>query len=142
MYFDYATATLTVQTNDTLYAWIFLDPDHPPTEAMLQWNDGTWEHRAYWGANDLTYGIDEPSVERTWALPATGKWIQLISRGFGNLAGSNLTGMAFTLFNGRATWDCAGLLSLMTVSTNPGSPGPLSGNPVPLVSIQMAVGNT
>jgi len=139
VFFDYATATLTVQTNDTLYAWIYLDPANPPAEAMLQWNDGTWEHRAYWGANDLTYGTDG-TVTRTnmGALPATGKWSQLtVPAASVNLAGSTLTGMAFTLFNGRATWDCAGLLSPMTVATNSGNPGQLSGSTVPLISIQM-----
>ena len=140
VFFDYATATLTVQTNDTLYAWIYLDPANPPTEAMLQWNDGSWEHRAYWGANNLTYGIDgTTSRTNMGALPPLGKWSQLtVPAASVNLAGSTLTGMAFTLFNGRATWDCAGLLSPMTVTTNSGNPGQLSGNTVPLVSIQMA----
>ena len=33
------------------FANVYLDPANVPTELMLQWNDGTWEHRAYWGGN-------------------------------------------------------------------------------------------
>src|SRR2546427_5543815 len=60
-YFYNATATLPVAVGDTLFAYVYLDPANPPSEVMLQWNDGTWEHRAYWGANLITYsnwGVD------------------------------------------------------------------------------------
>jgi hypothetical protein len=36
-----------------------------------------------------------------------------------NLTGSTLNGLAFTLYGGRATWDCAGASNSMTSSTNP-----------------------
>ena len=57
-YFYNATATLAVGVGDTLFAYVYLDPANPPSEVMLQWNDGTWEHRAYWGANLLPWGTD------------------------------------------------------------------------------------
>src|SRR5262249_43284357 len=51
-YFFGATDRLSVGASDHLYAYVFLDPAHPPSEVMLQWHDATgWEHRAYWGAN-------------------------------------------------------------------------------------------
>jgi hypothetical protein len=80
---------------------------------MLQWNDGSWEHRAYWGANSLDYGIDgTPTRRYMGALPAPGQWVQLkVPASQVNLEGSILNGMAFTLYNGRATWDAAGRLS-------------------------------
>ena len=122
VYFEEAGQTLTVQTNSVLYAWIYLDPSHPPSEAMLQWNDqsGSWEHRAYWGANNLTYGVDgTPSRTNMGALPPAGHWAQLaVPAGAVNLKGSTLTGLAFTLYGGRATWDCAGALNPMTAATN------------------------
>ena len=49
-YFYGATATLAVGVGDTLFAYVYLDPANPPSEVMLQWNDGSWEHRAYWGS--------------------------------------------------------------------------------------------
>ncbi len=77
---------------------------------MLQWNDGTWEHRAYWGANLITWGTDG-TVSRHYMgpLPATGQWVQLaVPASQVGLEGSTLNGMAYTLYNGRATWDYAG----------------------------------
>jgi hypothetical protein len=122
VYFDGATATLTVETNVVLYAWIYLDPANMPSEAMLQWDDqlGSWEHRAYWGANLLTYGVDgTASRTNMGALPAAGRWAQLtVPASLVNLAGSTVNGLAFTLYGGRATWDCAGVSNAMTVATN------------------------
>ena len=75
------------------------------------WHDGTsWEHRAYWGANLITYGRDG-SAGRFAAgpLPATGKWIRLSvpARAVG-LEGATVSGLGFSLIDGRATWDAAG----------------------------------
>jgi hypothetical protein len=104
-YFSGATTTLTVNTGDTLIAYVYLDPANPPSEVMLQWHDGNngWEHRAYWGANDIGLGTNMGS------LPATGQWVRLeVPASSVGLEGSTLDGMAFSLFGGRATWDHAG----------------------------------
>ena len=107
-----ATATMSVPTGATLYAYIYIDPANPPSEVMLQWSDGTsWEHRAYWGANNLTYG-NSGTVGRynVGALPATGQWVKLaVPASAVGLEGKTVTGMGFTLFGGRATWDDIGL---------------------------------
>ncbi len=139
VFFQNATATLTVETNGVLYAWIYLDPAHMPTEAMLQWADqtGSWEHRAYWGANALTFGVDG-TVSRTnmGALPAPGQWAQLtVPASAVHLEGDTLNGMAFTLYGGGATWDCAGTLNQMSGATN--STG--ATNPIITVSATTAV---
>src|SRR5204863_2108128 len=57
-YFYNATAMLSVGVGDSLFAYVYLDPANPPSEVMLQWNDGSWEHRAYWGANLIAWGND------------------------------------------------------------------------------------
>ena len=77
-YFYNATATLPVAVGDTLFAYVYLDPANPPSAVMLQWNDGTWEHRAYWGANLIGWGTDG-TVSRRYmgALPAAGQWVRL-----------------------------------------------------------------
>ena len=109
-YFYNATATLTVAVGDTLFAYVYLDPANPPSTVMLQWNDGTWEHRAYWGANLIGWGTDG-TVSRRYmgALPAAGQWVRLaVPAALVGLEGSTLNGMAFTLYDGRATWDRAG----------------------------------
>ena len=109
-YFYNATATLTVGSGDTLFGYVYLDPANPPSEVMLQWNDGSWEHRAYWGANLIGWGTDG-TVSRQYmgALPAAGQWVRLaVPAAQVGLEGSTLNGMAYTLYGGRATWDHAG----------------------------------
>ena len=109
-YFYNATATLPVAVGDTLFAYVYLDPANPPSEVMLQWNDGSWEHRAYWGANLITWGTDGSASRRYMGpLPAVGQWVQLtVPAAQVGLEGHTLSGMAFTLYDGRATWDYAG----------------------------------
>jgi len=110
-YFYNATATLSVGVGDSLFAYVYLDPVNPPSEIMLQWNDGNWEHRAYWGADLTTYwGVDGTVSSRYMgALPAKGQWVRLtVPAAQVGLEGRTLNGMAFTLVDGRATWDRAG----------------------------------
>lgn len=110
-FFYGATATLSVSTNDKLYAYVYLDPSNPPSEVVLQWNNGDWEHRAYWGANNITvWGTDGTNSRRYMGpLPATGRWVRLeVSASSVGLEGSTLNGMAFSLYGGRAWFDRAG----------------------------------
>src|SRR5205807_2420780 len=99
VFFTAATDTLTISTGDVLFAYIYIDPSHLPTEAMLQWNDGTWDHRAFWGANNVSYGnLGTPSRFYAGALPPTGHWARLeVPASQVGLEGSTLTGMSFTL---------------------------------------------
>jgi hypothetical protein len=112
-YFDNATTTLSVGTGDVLYAYVYLDPVNPPTEVMLQWNDGTWLHRAYWGADQIAFGVNGTASRRYMGpLPSTGRWVRLeVPANKVNLEGRVVKGMAFSLFNGRATWDAAGRMT-------------------------------
>jgi hypothetical protein len=109
-YFYNAAATLSVAVGESLFSYVYLDAANPPSEVMLQWNDGSWEHRAYWGANLVPWGADA-TVARHYmgALPAAGQWVRLeVAASVVGLEGSTLNGMAFTLYGGRATWDRAG----------------------------------
>jgi hypothetical protein len=120
-YFNGATATLTVSSNDTLFAYVYLDPTNPPSEVMLQWDDGSWEHRAYWGANNITYGASGTS-SRYYAgpLPATGQWVLLaVPASQVGLGVNPINGMAFSQFDGRATWDAAGKASPVVATVSP-----------------------
>jgi hypothetical protein len=109
-YFTYATDTLTVNAGDVLMAYVYLDPANPPQQVMLQWNDGSWEHRAYWGASLNTFGMEGTASRRSMgALPAAGQWVRLeVPASQVGLEGQTLKGMAFTLYGGRATWDRVG----------------------------------
>ncbi|MEO8676536.1 MAG: hypothetical protein ABI569_13225, partial [Casimicrobiaceae bacterium] len=115
-YFSGATATLPVKVGDTLFTYVYLDPANPPSEVMLQWNDGTAQgfgHRAYWGANLISFGVDGTVGRRYMGpLPPTGQWVRLaVPAEQVGLEGTTLSGAAFTLYNGRATWDHSGKTS-------------------------------
>lgn len=105
-----ATQTLPVAHGDKLVVYVFIDEDFPPAEIMLQWNDGTWEHRAYWGENIIDLGVDGTDSRRFMGrVPASGEWVRLeVPASLVGLEGRTLTGMAFNLSTGRATWDRAG----------------------------------
>jgi LGFP repeat len=109
-YFWGATDQRYIKAGDTLFACIYLDPATVPHEVMLQWNDGTWDHRAYWGANLIEWGTDGTASRRYMGpLSIVGQWVRLeIPASLVGLEGRAINGMAFTLFGGRATWDYAG----------------------------------
>ena len=109
-YFEGASATLDVAVGETLFAWVYLDPANMPGEIMLQWNDGIWDHRAYWGGNLIPWGVDGTNSRRYMGpLPTAGQWMRLeVPAAMVGLEGRTLRGMAFTLYDGGATWDLAG----------------------------------
>jgi hypothetical protein len=113
--FDGATFKLPVNAGDILYTYVFIDPDHVPKEIMLQWHDGTsWEHRAYWGEDRISFGANGTnSRRRMGSIPTkSGTWIRLeVPATQVGLEGTLVSGMAFTLFDGSATWDRAGKFS-------------------------------
>src|SRR5207247_6699266 len=104
-YFDSAGQTLSVSPGEALYTYAYLDPANPPTELMLQWSDGTWEHRAFWGDNSIQYGTTGSNSRRSMgALPAVGQWVRLeVPASQVGLEGSTVRGMSFTAFGGRVT---------------------------------------
>ncbi|MGZ8228725.1 MAG: hypothetical protein ACXWUS_03665 [Burkholderiales bacterium] len=114
-FFFNAGATLGIAATDRLYAWIYLDPDHPPRVLMLQWNvAGSWEHRAYWAAagdeNLIAWGADgTPSRRRMGELPPAGQWLRVeVPAEAVAVQDRQANGMAFTLFDGRAAYGPAG----------------------------------
>lgn len=125
-YFTGASDTLVISTGDTLFTYVYLDPENPPAEIMLQWLEaGSWQHRAYWGTNNLLWGVDGTESRRYMGvLPPAGGWVRLeVPASAVGLEGKTLNGMAFSLYDGRATWDYAGK----------------SGMPAPLPQVQFSV---
>ncbi len=111
--FNDAGAVLEVGVGDTLFVNVYLDPANLPEELMLSWNDGTWEHRAFWGADKIGYGtLGTAGRFRAGDLPAAGQWVRLEvpARAVG-LEGRSIKGMSFAAFGGRVTWDAAGKTS-------------------------------
>jgi len=110
-YFADASATVTINSGDTLISYVLLDSANPPREIMLQWFDGaSWDHRAYWGENLMVWGADGTASQRPMGgMPAVGQWVRLeVPASLVGLEGRTLSGMNFILYNGRATWDYTG----------------------------------
>ena len=80
---------------------------------MLQWSDGSWEHRAYWGQNLIPWGTARtPGRVYMGPLPPLGTWVKLrVPAAKVGLEWTTLKGMAFTLYNGTAFWDRSGKLT-------------------------------
>ena len=105
-----ASSPMEVGTGDTLFAYVWVEPG--TQEIMLHWFDGTsWDHRAYWGSNNIGYGTTgTPSrISMSDTVPAAGQWVRLeIPAAKVGLEGKKVYGMAFSTYNGGATWDLTG----------------------------------
>ena len=113
-FFTGATSPLKVGEGDKLFAYCYLDPANPPQTVMLQWNDGIWEHRAYWGEDKIAFGTgDVPGHRRLGDLPKLGEWVRLEvdAAHVGLPAGKLINGWAFTQFGGTLFWDKAGIVT-------------------------------
>lgn len=113
-YFTGASSGLKIGEDDKLFAYVYLDPQNPPKTVMLQFNDGSWEHRAYWGENLVTWGSEgTPSRLPLGPLPTVGGWVRLevAAKAIGLAPGAVVNGMAFTQMDGKVFWDKAGLLT-------------------------------
>lgn len=112
-YFTGAEPLMIHSDNDVLFAHVFLDAKAPPKAVMLQWNDGTWEHRAYWGA-DVAFLAGSPdgvNHRKMGDLPKLGEWVRLevpVAK-VGLKAGAKVSGFAFTQVDGSVNYDLAGV---------------------------------
>jgi hypothetical protein len=82
--------------------------------------DGSgWEHRAYWGANQIPWGTDGTESRRyQGSLPATGQWVRLeVDAASVGLEGRTMSGMAYSQVGGQADWDHSGKVSATGVET-------------------------
>lgn len=106
---------LTIPAGTKLFTWVYLDSDNPPQEIMLQFNGPNgWEHRAWWGKNLIEWGTDGSSSRLPMGpLPDTGKWVRLEvdAAAVGLTPGSQITGWAFTQYDGLVRWDKSGIVS-------------------------------
>ncbi len=113
-FFTDAKDKLKIGAGDKLFAYCWIDPANPPQTVMLQFNDGTWNHRAYWGEDKIPFGAgDTPEHRHLGPLPKAGEWVRLEvdAAHVGLPAGAELNGWAFTQFGGTVYWDHAGIVT-------------------------------
>jgi len=98
-----------VQPADSLYTWVYLDPNDPPRQILLQWrgSEGRIVRRASWGAN-----LIEGGGVYAGALPQPGTWarlaVPLAALDLPN--GASFTGLDFMQYDGFAVFGPAGAL--------------------------------
>lgn len=104
---------LKIKEDTELFISVFVDPDDPPREIMLQWKAaGSWEHRVYWGENLIQWGQDQSTSRRSMGpLPQAGQWVRLQVKAadVGLVDGTTIDGWALTQHGGTLFWDLAGI---------------------------------
>jgi mono/diheme cytochrome c family protein len=108
-----ATKPLRVGPDDILFTYVYLDPKTPPREIMMQWNNGDWEHRAFWGDDLIQYGAaNTASRRRMGSLPKTGEWVRLEvpARQLGITSPTDFVGWSFDQPGGKVYWDKSGVI--------------------------------
>lgn len=113
-FFTGATAPLKVGEGDKFFAYVYLDPQNPPKAIMLQFNDGTWEHRAEWGDQSIGFGtLGTPGRVAMGPLPKLGEWVRLEVEAakVGLAPGASINGWAYTQSSGKVYWDKSGIIS-------------------------------
>jgi hypothetical protein len=103
--------SLKVGAGDNLTAWVYLNPSSIPTEIMMCWYDGSsYEHRAYWGANQISWGSNNtPGCFNAGPLPSAGGWVKIsVPASAVNLEGATVSGMTFAAYGGQLSWDAIG----------------------------------
>jgi hypothetical protein len=113
-YFQNATQTLPVNALDKLVTYVLINPCDPPQEIMMQWRDaaGSWEHRAFWGANLITSvgTLGTASRYPMGLMPQSNVWVRLeVPASAVGLGGQTINGMAFNLYGGQAWFDRVGV---------------------------------
>jgi mono/diheme cytochrome c family protein len=110
------TKPLRVGPDDLLFTYVYLDPKARPREIMLQWNDGSWDHRAFWGDDLIPFGeVNTPTRRRLGPLPDAGQWVRLEipAREVGIDSPTDIVGWSFDQQDGGSVyWDKAGVVKV------------------------------
>ncbi len=110
-FFTGAAPGLKIGAGARLFAYVFLDPQDPPKTIMMQFNDGSWEHRVFWGDDLTTLGnLGTESRLSMGPLPKAGVWVRLEvdASKVGLDTGKVLRGWSFAQHGGTVYWDAAG----------------------------------
>ena len=117
-YFTNANPPMRVGPDDIIFVHVYLEPEHLPKEIMMQWNDGNWEHRAFWGEDLIRLGQDGSPARRSMGpLPKAGEWVMLEvpAQAVGIEAESAIIGWSFDQLDGTVYWDKAGVIHVRNV---------------------------
>jgi hypothetical protein len=118
-----AVAPFMAQSGERLFCWVYLDPNDPPRQVLLQWRarDRGVNASAWWGFRAIaSSSLAAGTSVRAGDLPVPGVWTRLeVPVATLGLAGIGLTGLDFMQFDGFAVFGTAGAL---TAEANNGAP--------------------
>jgi mono/diheme cytochrome c family protein len=103
--------TLIVGKGDHLVAHVWIDPDSPPRQLILEWLTDDWNHRAFWGEHLILQGkLGTPSLRRMGEMPEGGKWVRLEvpAQLVGLTPGTEVRGVGLRQIQGSVFWDKIG----------------------------------
>ena len=117
-YFTDANPPMRVGPDDIIFVHVYFEPEHLPKEIMMQWSDGNWEHRAFWGEDLIRLGQSGSSSRRSMgSLPKSGEWVMLEvpARDVGIQIETTIFGWSFDQLDGTVYWDKAGVIRVRNV---------------------------
>ena len=121
-YYQSGAAPLTVPSQAKFFLHVYLDPEDPPEEVMIQFHTKDWSHRALWGADVIDFG-KKGTTERYRAgdLPKKGQWVRLEvpAEKMGLATGAKVVGFAFTVHGGTAYFDRFGVIGVTDPALDP-----------------------
>ncbi len=110
-----AEKPLRVGPEDILFSYVYIDPKSPPREIMMQWNNGSWEQRAFWGDDIIKFGAaGTPSRRHIGPLPKSGEWarLEIPARQLGITSPTDFVGWSFDQQGGTVYWDKSGVVKM------------------------------
>ena len=114
---DASTSLIVGGSNDTFFAYVYIDPANPPKAIMLQYHTTEWLYRGNWGdADAIPFGEKGKESKLLMGdLPKAGEWVRLEipADRFKMKPGLRVNGVAFVQFGGTVYWDKAGLVTKM-----------------------------
>jgi hypothetical protein len=123
-YYDGGVPPIEVPPGARFKLKVFIDPVDPPKAVMIQFHTSDWLHRAMWGDDKAIPGFGTPNTTQRFVagpLPEASRWIELEVPGekIGLKPGDKITGVAFTLDGGTATFDALSVISRVDDASDP-----------------------
>jgi len=127
---SFGTVAFPVNSGDILFAYVYLDPAHLPSEIELQYlynNYGTWAN-AHWGASNITWG-GSSNMGPIPTVTSAG-WVRLeVPASLVGLGGQTVNAVALDVYGGgTAFWDRIGQAMGFAASAGSGGTITPSGN--------------
>ncbi|MCE9555935.1 MAG: DUF1553 domain-containing protein, partial [Planctomycetes bacterium] len=122
-YYSAGAAPLDIPPQGKIVAYVYLESTNLPKAIMLQFHKAGWLHRAVWGDYvAIPFGTPNTTQKvHMGALPPPDQWVRLEipAEKVGLAAGEQISGFAFTQFDGTVYWDKLGIVGQSDPANDP-----------------------